>query len=207
MLYSLPYDFLIDGDNVLVFADHADAGPMVVEHVKKFGHELKHEVFNTLNEIEFCQGKIVYVDGVPTMIRDPYKVMATTFVNHRHYHEERGGRRYSATVAQALMVINRGVPIIQAFAEVERRNVKLLPGALDWQLKIVEEISRSWTKFEPKPVTMSTRLSFEEAFGLSPVEQVEIERSLAPKIGLVSEPCPLLVSSAGGLYDLSDPAA
>jgi len=207
MMYSLPYDYLIDGDNVLIFADSASAGAEVQQHVLQFGHELKVDMYQKLSEIEYCQSKVVYVAGVATMVRNPFKVLSTTFVSHKHYHEPRGGARYTATVAQALMVINRGVPIIQAFAETERKAVRLMPAALEWELKIVEEISKAWQKIEPEPVTMDTRLSFEEAYGLSPTEQVAIEEALTTsKLPFVPEYCPLMVSSAGGLFDLSDPA-
>lgn len=189
------FDFLADGDNAVVFVRSTDLALWRRELPKIFlslGHEAEMgEVSSEVSGIVFGQSKPLCVNGRWTMVRDPLKVLSNAFAGHQHYGEIRGGRRVLKSVAYCEAVINRGVPVLQAFAHamlVRLRSTPFVREGFDlgnYEYQRIASHSDRWAQANFEDIGLSTRLLFEKSWGFSVEEQLRLESSF--KVGRLPE--------------------
>lgn len=181
------FDFLADGDNAVVFVKVSDLALWRRELPETFlemGHEAEMgDVATSVSDIVFGQSKPLCVNGRWTMVRDPLKVLSNAFAGHQHYSEMRGGVKVLKSVAYCESVINRGVPLLQAFAHamlVRLRKISFVREGFDlgnYEYQRIATQSDRWSAANFEEISSETRLLFEKSWGFSVEEQIRLEES------------------------------
>lgn len=184
---KVPFDLLVDGDNALVFMP-ARVSDLVVRcfaplALEFSGHEmvLEHPV-TCVERIRFGQcAPVEIAEGSWTMVRDWRKVISQMTSSHAHLEQPRFVKPYLRGVAFCEQSLHAGVPVAQALA---RRLLELTEGERavqedmyrDYQaLGLDIAVARNSRFVEP---TNLARESFRRAFGLTPEEQLGLEKGL-----------------------------
>ncbi|QKN84402.1 RNA dependent RNA polymerase [Rice Tombus-like virus 2] len=174
---------LADGDNALIFVDRAHAAELRGSFRSIMSGLCAHEMevenpVDVLEQTVFGQSQPVEtVEGLK-MVRNLHKTLAGAFCNYRHYDKKNFAVSLVHEIALAELSLNRGVPILQPyFNEVVRitrgcRRVKNAENFLEGHLIGVSVSDKTI------PLTPSSRLSFERAYGLDPREQIRLEHEL-----------------------------
>jgi hypothetical protein len=150
----------------------------IIQVYRKFGMELNVEgrLASDLECIQFCQHRIVAVDGVYRMVRDWRKVIGKVRTGYRWHATETEFDVYAATVGVCEGILNAGVPIISTFAEYLRQfgqpNDEVRKS--HWHYKQL-----SFSDYRFVPISWATRVSFERAFGITPSEQARLEELIS----------------------------
>lgn len=184
-----PKDYLVDGDDVLFFMSrkHYDANAAIIERVfNGCGQKaIAMPPVTEYQDIVYGRAKPVLGHGGWRLGRDPYAVMGTAFVSHKHFQEPKGGLAALRTLAQGLLITNLGVPVLQAFAEGVLRSTP----QTKWNASVydpymlaslqAEVRGQLWTSVQPEPITPEARRAYERAWNIAPTEQVRLETMLA----------------------------
>jgi hypothetical protein len=179
------WDMLDDGDDCLVLLDRAWASHVqrVIEHAfLGYGMELKVEGIadgSVMENVLFCQHRPVEVGGEWRLVRNWVKAMCTSMSGTKWHRDAKHLASYFKTIGVGDGLLNAGVPILQELASLQRR--------LGGDAKISRGVQRTTWRFdgistnetvEILPISTETRESFERAFGVAIIEQVEIEEYL-----------------------------
>lgn len=188
---GVKYEILDDGDDCLLFLERADAAVCEEALPRLFltyGQELKLENrAERLEDIVFCQSKIVFVSGKPQFVRNWRKVLSHGCAGVKHWNNPKLVRPMMSAVGSCELALNAGVPIIQAYAVALRRmgrdeRLKWLDVeaglAIRVKVQLGVTVADVYDTVEEQHINYATRLSFEKAFGVPPWEQVLIERRL-----------------------------
>lgn len=180
--------------------------PFITPFFEMMGCIMKIDgVAKQFEHIDFCQTRPIefgrgWSFGEGKMVRNVSKVIKTTLVNPRHTRltdHDWGLRLWVVGMCEG--ILNLGVPILFAFAECLCRN-GIEPRKMNETLlelhkqgyayrALIELASKeaqqlygfkrsNMRRVTPAPITSIARLSFAEAFGISPEEQVRIETYL-----------------------------
>jgi hypothetical protein len=167
------YRLIVNGDDSVIFIDKKDLPLFNVNHFTCFGMDPKlDKIAYTFEEIEFCQCCPIKINGEYTLIRDPVKTMGKSTLMLSDY--EKSVNRYIASIGLCELALNRGVPMLQAFA------LKLLEFSKG--ARPLDRAKSYRSTFEPaltvEPISYESRLSFESAFSIPVMEQIEFEDDL-----------------------------
>jgi hypothetical protein len=177
------WDILDDGDDCLLFIPKSEEGKLkpLTKLFLSYGQELKLENrAEVMEKIVFCQHQPVIVDGEWRMVQDWKKVLSTRAGGSSLWTNPVLFRGMLHAVGLCELSLSRGVPILQEFASaLIRMGDGTIPKAFacefeNWRRAVATgEISLRTT-----PVSLLTRESFADAFGVSVVDQLEIESRL-----------------------------
>lgn len=212
------WEAIVNGDDVVVFLRRPDLARFT-ERVRPSFLELGQEVvvstvFRSWTDVEMGRAKPILGARGFFMGRDAARILSTAFVSHKHYHEPKGGLRAVKTIAQGLMVLYQGVPVVQAFAEniINRLGeVKIMEQVLDPEmLRVVKRAARGtdWAAVVAAPVTHDSRLAYYDAYGLGVDRQVQLElalRQMDVTVDLPWGPTPVLADAVGRLHEVDKP--
>jgi len=190
---AVHWDMLDDGDDILLIMeqeDHLFHVDRLAPHFLQLGMQIKvDKVAFALEEVVWCQATPVQVGDGFRFVRNPSKVLSGALVGPKwkQINTERGRRALANTIGLGEAYLNKGIPVLQSFAQAiirnaaTKRQVKL--GHNDsLTYKVRHEIGKSrldkMPECPPEPVTDETRLSFALAFGISISEQLEYEQFL-----------------------------
>lgn len=190
-LKGLDVQFVIDGDDALVFA-HPEEGQAALDLIKRgfasVGHKIKIErVATRIEEITFCQTQPVEVDGHFRMVRDYVRVFSRQLASVKLVQQGRQRERLLATIGLGEAIAHANVPIMRAWARCVLRAAHGAPAfGVDWLMKSHYQLwvllRRNWHDVMVDEtgdcVADRTRISFAAAFGVSPAEQVRLEEWL-----------------------------
>lgn len=109
------YDFLLDGDDSVLIVEASDVARLDRGLFGRLGFDTKMQVVYDLDEVEFCQAKIVLAQR-PVFMRNPTRAMSHAMVARKAYHRPMWHRWLSA-VGHCERAANIGVPILQAFGD------------------------------------------------------------------------------------------
>lgn len=188
MVWCSKWDCADDGDDVLVIIERKDL-ERFLRDVKpaflEFGMNVKVEsVSYELHSIEFCQSKIIHAAGGFKFVRNPHKVLSCALSGVRYFGDPAGRRNLLYSIGTCELVLNLGVPVLQAFALAIRRNA--IRGKFNANLlgDTVARLSRELKTYrmhintiEPIEVTVDARGSFATAFGIDVDEQLRLEEA------------------------------
>jgi hypothetical protein len=182
---SVAWDFLADGDNVVLFLPPSDRSTWercLPEAFLSCGFEATlSPAVSEFEKVEFGQSRPVLGPGGFRLVRNPWKVLSGAFCSHRHYHDMVGGVNVLRSVAQCESVLNEGIPVLQEFAHAMLR--RLGPGRfssvheLDHYVYQRVVSTSGWQERHWVEVSLESRLSFAKAWGIPIEEQLDLEAS------------------------------
>lgn len=186
LVLRIKFELLDDGDDCLVIyeAESHDQVRTALESMNEFGLHVKLEnVSSVFERIKFCQSQPIETHCGWKFCRDPYKVMSTSVVGIKWASlNEQGRRTYLNGIAECELVLNKGVPVLEAFARALRRNAATTRKAYDEKsgeyYRYMRELKAFVNVDEVVPITPAARMSFYLAFGIDPATQVEYEDRL-----------------------------
>lgn len=171
------YEVVVDGDDsVVVFGQgdraKADALPALFA---RLGQKTKIEWAEEFEHVEFCQKRPVYTAAGWRMCRDPRRIITRMRYTVKNI-TERTRQPYIKAICQAESAVNQHVPVMGPLSAAWARSLRTrrYRGALDqdWLLKL-HGASRL-TTYE-SVVDYESRISFENAWGISIPEQLHLE--------------------------------
>jgi hypothetical protein len=184
--FTTRYDFLDDGDDLLVFLEQHDlekALATVKPFYLQFGHEMKIEnIATTIEQVNFCRSHPVFDGQNWRMVRHYLTVMSTALAGTKFANVPQDRLKFVAANGWCELSVGQGLPIMQAFAEALLRNSPVDPGDLldddMFRRCAVEQHRLHNLRPRVRPVTNEARASFSRAYGVSVAEQLEIEQAL-----------------------------
>jgi hypothetical protein len=185
------YSVANDGDDEHVYIEREDVPKLsgLVDQFRKYGHELKIEgVVDEVHEIDFCQARLVHVHSGPIMVRNPMKILSNGLCTNK-FVSAKSQRRFVRSCGLCELSLNRGVPILQAYAMALLRNTDGVESLPEWEIESIQHRAsgRSLEVFT-YPISEATRHSFELAWGFTAGEQFEIENRLSRWVIRFGEP-------------------
>lgn len=175
------YSIYVDGDDSILVIERRDVHKLKnLKEFERVGMETKGELVFNFQDIDFCQSKLVEVDGRWIFVRNPFRLLSRTPWTIKKC-TETYRRRLIYSLGMCEGAIGVGIPIAQQFAKALRELVgvqKLVP---------LEEIAYGsrWRGYSDATsmVTADTRESYFRAFGLTPEYQMAVEESIKVRIG------------------------
>lgn len=175
-----------DGDDCLLIIEREDLERLqknIGEIFLNYGQEVKLEnIATVLEDVEFCQARPVRMnDNTMSMVANWRKIISQSTSGTRYWHEHETRKNMAFSIGQCLFALYPGVPIIQQYAQklCEQGTFSREVINTDWIWKVQPTgRTRDLGQLGPEPITPDTRNSFARAFGVSPLQQVAIERQL-----------------------------
>jgi hypothetical protein len=180
---------LDDGDDCLLVVE-ADKASLVHSRLKEcfliFGQELVVEdpiPWSDYHKIEFCQSKLINLGGEEyTFVRDYRKAMGTYFNSYKWFGDCKSTKLYLSAIGLGDANLYYRVPILWSLA----RSTFKLGGMINVSNEDIEklglyrfkQIDYSYSCLEGEPIDFHVRNEFARAFGISPVEQINLEHYL-----------------------------
>jgi hypothetical protein len=183
------HSLLVNGDDSLIVISKADLEKARdISCFKSYGFNMKFEVAHTINQAEFCQSRYMESDYGPTMARKPARIMGRTSWTTRDYGQSKI-RAFVNTLGLCERAASFGVPIASTMATCmiqaaqTTKQIELKPWLKEHYLKM----KKPWKTGHPT-ISLEARLSFQEAWDISPEEQLDIENSIKVKLMLTRHP-------------------
>lgn len=173
------HSIMVNGDDSLVVVERS-ALPKLrdLSIFKDFGFNMKFEVAFDVEQAEFCQSRLVHTKYGPTMARNPERVLGRSTWSTSKLAGSRK-RGHLLTLGHCERAASWGVPIasvlatkmIQAAGNAKPRFIN------PWLFERYQQM-RWWRAGQEPIIDLETRLSYEQAWGVSPERQLHIERSI-----------------------------
>lgn len=177
------YSLFVDGDDTLIIFDQTDEAKLKLkECFLEFGHEIKLENRATrLEHVNWCQSKPVCVDGQWQFVADWRKVISSASAGTRYWADPKARYDMGYSVGQCLLALYEGVPVFQKFCErlCSKGTINRDIYESDMMYKVrATKLASQLGQLHGRPVSTSTRLSFQEAFDMTIMEQLALEKRL-----------------------------
>lgn len=182
-----------DGDDLLLFVPtNTDLNSLQGWYLQR-GLRMKVEppAF-MLEDVEFCQGKVVYCSDRWVLVRNPVKCLTTDYTGFLDCLHDKVWRHIVYSTGSCGLSLFAGCPILQEWYLWGMRNgansgLKLNrgQGMADYYLRVVGMVKR-----KAIPVTDRARASFCAAWGITPAQQLVVEdfiRNMEGGVGVMSE--------------------
>lgn len=177
---GINHQLISAGDDTNIIIERRDL-PLfdgLTEFCLRAGYTVKIDgVVDVFERIDFCQSRPVW-DGIGwVMCRNPSIVTTKDLLTTKSLRGSTERRAYMAAIADCGLSLTGGIPVMQAFYMMLKRNAQgVAPVALERNgfYYLSQNMSRSVC--EP---TDEARISFYRAFGINIWRQVEIERYYA----------------------------
>lgn len=161
------YDYILDGDDSVVIIEKGDRTKCDFTLFEKMGFKTKYEITTELDQVEFCQSKIILAEQ-PVFSRNPFRAVSHTVLRKRYPRKTIG--RWVAAVGECERACNLGVPVLQAYG------TKLAD--LTRNYFVDDDLRFRWglhSHGKNRVVTDDARLSFYLAWGVPPEAQTILE--------------------------------
>lgn len=175
------WDMMCDGDDTLIFMSRDHLDDFMRRHTfAESGMTIKLEgISQDIHDIPFCQGKVVHTADGLKFVQDPIRSMSRALVSTRHFTHAKAINAVLGQIGLCELAINMGVPVLQEFALAMIRNSG---GAVPKTAAITGRVFKAQREFKSHggkvtalPITAQARSTFGQAFGISELEQVELE--------------------------------
>jgi hypothetical protein len=172
------HSIMVNGDDSVVVIERAQLqASRDLTLFKQYGFNMKFEVALQFSDLEFCQSKPVHTDYGWTMARNPIRVMGRTSWSVNKYGKGKM-RAFIHTLGRCERAASWGIPIASTLAT---KMIQATPGAAMLRLSpwLEEHYNRmrKWWKLGEPTISLETRNNFSDAWGISPQEQMDIERN------------------------------
>lgn len=160
----------LDGDDSVIIVESDDLNSVDFSMFSRLGMTTETQVVREAHEVEFCRAKL-YPEG-PLFMRNHKRSLSNLCVSLKTYTGE-GIKRYYAGVGVGELCINNGVPIMGPIA------LKLASYGKPLELEEYKYYGAYEGYQQP---TDDARLAYYNMFGVSPEEQIRIERDFVPPL-------------------------
>jgi len=189
------YQLMDDGDDCIILVEQHRKdvifpleGTKFYDHCSGLGMNVKVEShITTFEQTSWCQSSPILTPDGYKFIRDPSKVISGALVSHKwlEFTTHRMRARLCNTIGMCEAILNRGIPILQSFAHALIRNsgtsqtLRSFDQGEQLIYRVRNELGKSCLRHlpsvPPTPITMETRHSFAEAFGIDLDTQLYLE--------------------------------
>lgn len=182
------YSMSVNGDDSVIIIERSDlrrASDLSI--FDECGFKMKFEYTDRFSQMEYCQCKPVETHYGWIMARSPERLLRRVGWSV-HRFGKKMSKHYVYSLGLGEMAINYGLPIGYALGVKLREAACGAPGAPPRMLPVNRKkyISatrqRYWQSSEPAIVSDLARESYEEAWGISPDDQVALEEALRVKL-------------------------
>lgn len=179
------YDFLLDGDDSVVVIEQDALPRLDTTYFGRVGFDTKIQIVRDIDEVEFCQCKLVLTGKGILFSRNPTRAMSHAMVSRRRF-EPATWRRWVAGVGACEAAANPGVPVLQEFGDQLQKlsNKPFFDDDLAYRLTTTP-------RWGHEPVTEDARITFALAWGISPQMQMVMELHNFTSCSYMGEICKL----------------
>lgn len=186
-LHVSKYEIFDDGDDCLIIVERPTSHRVLRDLPRVFldyGHELKMEnKADTMEGVEWCQTRPVEFPTGWRMVASWRKILSTAACGVKYWHQAGARESMAFSVGQCLLALYAGTPVIQEYALAlcragSRLNPDIHYSDIIFKVRAEKKVA-DLGKIAPEPIALSTRFSFERAWGLSLPEQRAIEKRLS----------------------------
>lgn len=167
----LKHDVLLDGDDFLVIIEYGDKDNFDRRGFEQFGFETDLAYSRDLQQAEFCQSRIVHTPYRSTFVRNPERCLSHMRVM-RHSTNSFGILRWLSAVAACENSLYGDMPIYNVFYP----SLYTVAHVLDTDM--IRRMQGTTVNLCEMKVDDSTRISFEQAWGVPAEVQIELEEYL-----------------------------
>jgi hypothetical protein len=178
------YRFVDDGDDGVIIIGRKDLHLLgnFPSYMDSLGFPMTMEdpVYE-LELIEFCQSQPVFVNGEYRMVRQPKTAMAKDIYTCKPCSDEHSWNRFRTLMAYSGLTLSMGVPVMGNFYQYlmrgapslkRRRNTQFTTG-MQWLAVGMQQYEGEHSLPE---ISIASRVSFYRAFGVTPKQQMQVER-------------------------------
>nr|QTJ63614.1 RNA-dependent RNA polymerase [Hemipteran tombus-related virus] len=166
---NFPVEVYIDGDDSVVIFEEENLKLVDFSLFKKLGFDTKVEVAHHIEQIEFCQCRMV-VGEKPYLARNPFRSLSHLSVSLKHYTKNIWPHYNEARFfCEAFM--NNGIPIMGPICYKSLQNITMF---FDEDTRWMAE-NLACTDLPYEEPTLKTRISYQRAWGISVEDQITIE--------------------------------
>jgi hypothetical protein len=196
---GLRYRLMNNGDDCVLLCEEDDLHKLqgLHEYCKSAGYWMVLEdPVRIFEQIEFCQSSPVFTERGWTMVRNYPTSLSKDMVSLLPLKTPELWKKWAMDMGTAGKALNAGVPILYAFYESLARAGSGTFGSHPWISQSGMMRNARGLSGSKVPITDAARVSFWEAFGVSPHDQIIAEESIAKRKFDFSS------SSEGNAYDL-----
>jgi hypothetical protein len=168
----------VNGDDSVIIIERSDlAKARDVTSIERMGFKIKFEVAFELQDMEFCQCRMVETDYGWVLARSPERILTRTGWSPAKYGRKRI-KDYIYSLGMGEMAISYGVPIGHALGKAlwkESPTGDYFCWDRKKHLTVVKQ--KYWGKQTECTISYAARVSYMNAFGITPEEQIHIENS------------------------------
>lgn len=176
------YRFFCDGDDACVIIPQTSVAvfsSLAKAMFREYGFRMKlGQPVMDIEKIDFCSARPVYDGENYIMVRSPQTIFGKDTLARHDLSTETKWNDWAFAVGSCHLALGGGMPIQQSFA------MALLRATKSTELKTVYlddwKMTNAWARMARKESTITdrTRYSYWLAFGISPEEQIAIEKYL-----------------------------
>lgn len=205
---QVKFQLMDDGDDCVIILERADKdlvfpleGSLFPIHCAGLGMNIKIEShFYSIEQVSWCQSSPILLPSGYTFIRNPSKIISGALTSSKWLRmgSLKARRKLCHTIGLCELVLNQGVPVLQAFAQALVRNantkatLRHLDGGDQLFYRVRKELGveclTTLPRVQPLSISDETRLSFSNAFGISVDDQLAYERYFAQWSFSLDEP-------------------
>jgi len=173
------YSLSVNGDDSVTIIERADFGNLLkMDYFLNFGFVMKFEWTDDFSKMDYCQTRPVETYYGWMMARGPERMLrrsgwSVKFFGKKFY------KSYIKSLGLGEMAINYACPIGYKLGKLMYNaggGAKLLP--VDRKSYISYTKQKYWQVIDNPTISMPTRLSYQAAWGITPEEQIRIEKEL-----------------------------
>ena len=178
---GVDFELVDDGDDAGVMVDASNLHKLdnLENHYKLFGFLLTREApVRVFERIEFCASQPVWTANGYRMVRIPTRALTRDVICYHRFQGEKEWNAWRGAVAAGGLAGAGDLPILSAFYKHFDSGARGTNVEVGWGLSRLTEGVRAG-----QSVLTKTRVSFFEAFGIPPSQQVALEQLIeaAPK--------------------------
>jgi hypothetical protein len=168
----------VDGDDSVVVLDQKDRHKLNIKLFSRFGMKTKEEFAYCFEHVEFCQTRPVWNGSKYIMCRNPDRVLSRCNWTVKKFPMAKDAC-YIKSVMMCESALNQGLPVMGPLSSriVPQLNVnkryKVMDTELDYMVKALGK--DRGTLYTTLDVSEESRLSYQEAWGIDVLTQLELE--------------------------------
>lgn len=170
-----------DGDDLLLFVKRGQDLSDLPQWYLERGFRMKVEppAYN-LEDVEFCQSRIVWCTDRYVLVRNPVKCLTTDYTGYIECLSDKVWQQIMHSTGSCGLSLFYGCPILQEWYEWGLRHGVNHGKKLNRGMGVADFYLRAKTQGKKKaiPISDEARASFCAAYGITPCQQIAVEQSI-----------------------------